>query len=119
MGIVCLSIVGIILEEMKSGFININPTIIRVMRVLRIARGKQTSLCFNARRYCKVHHATVGLILSFPLFVSITYVEMAKCVIRVFRRLTDQCCVFARCHYDIPMVKKVAIFYLSVRNDEI
>jgi len=41
MGIVVLSIVGIILEEMESGFININPTIIRVMRVLRIARGKQ------------------------------------------------------------------------------
>ena len=40
MGIVCLSIVGIVLEEMESGFININPTIIRVMRVLRIARGK-------------------------------------------------------------------------------
>jgi len=39
MGIVILSIVGIILEEMESGFININPTIIRVMRVLRIARG--------------------------------------------------------------------------------
>jgi len=42
MGIVILSIVGIILEEMESGFININPTIIRVMRVLRIARGKQS-----------------------------------------------------------------------------
>jgi len=40
MGIVILSIIGIFLEEMKSGFININPTIIRVMRVLRIARGK-------------------------------------------------------------------------------
>jgi len=37
--IVVLSIAGIILEEMKSGIIPINPTIIRVMRVLRIARG--------------------------------------------------------------------------------
>ncbi|XP_018494325.1 voltage-dependent T-type calcium channel subunit alpha-1H [Galendromus occidentalis] len=36
--IVILSIMGIVLEEMKSGFIPINPTIIRVMRVLRIAR---------------------------------------------------------------------------------
>ena len=40
MGIVILSIVGIILEEMESDLIPINPTIIRVMRVLRIARGK-------------------------------------------------------------------------------
>lgn len=36
--IVILSIVGIILEEMKTNVIPINPTIIRVMRVLRIAR---------------------------------------------------------------------------------
>lgn len=36
--IVMLSIVGIILEEMKTNVIPINPTIIRVMRVLRIAR---------------------------------------------------------------------------------
>lgn len=37
-GIVCLSIMGIVLEEMESELIPINPTIIRVMRVLRIAR---------------------------------------------------------------------------------
>ncbi|RUS89209.1 hypothetical protein EGW08_003019, partial [Elysia chlorotica] len=36
--IVILSIVGIILEEMRTNVIPINPTIIRVMRVLRIAR---------------------------------------------------------------------------------
>ncbi|XP_050718751.1 voltage-dependent T-type calcium channel subunit alpha-1G-like isoform X6 [Eriocheir sinensis] len=36
--IVILSVVGIVLEEMKSEIIPINPTIIRVMRVLRIAR---------------------------------------------------------------------------------
>lgn len=39
--IVVLSIIGIVLEEMKSDLIPINPTIIRVMRVLRIARGNQ------------------------------------------------------------------------------
>ena len=38
--IVILSIVGIVLEEVKSKVIPINPTIIRVMRVLRIARGQ-------------------------------------------------------------------------------
>ncbi|CAL1528277.1 unnamed protein product, partial [Lymnaea stagnalis] len=36
--IVILSIVGIVLEEMRTNVIPINPTIIRVMRVLRIAR---------------------------------------------------------------------------------
>ncbi|KAG1673043.1 Voltage-dependent T-type calcium channel subunit alpha-1G [Nymphon striatum] len=39
--IVILSIIGIVLEEMKSEVIPINPTIIRVMRVLRIARVMQ------------------------------------------------------------------------------
>jgi len=34
-----MSVVGIALEEVRSGIIPINPTIIRVMRVLRIARG--------------------------------------------------------------------------------
>ncbi|XP_033215596.1 voltage-dependent T-type calcium channel subunit alpha-1G-like isoform X2 [Belonocnema kinseyi] len=37
-GIVILSVVGIVLEEVESKVIPINPTIIRVMRVLRIAR---------------------------------------------------------------------------------
>lgn len=38
-GIVVLSVVGIILEEVQSKIIPINPTIVRVMRILRIARG--------------------------------------------------------------------------------
>ncbi|KAI4456874.1 voltage-gated cation channel calcium and sodium [Holotrichia oblita] len=37
-GIVILSVVGIILEELKSNIIPINPTVLRVMRVMRIAR---------------------------------------------------------------------------------
>jgi len=37
--IVVMSVVGIALEEVRTGIIPINPTIIRVMRVLRIARG--------------------------------------------------------------------------------
>ncbi|XP_023326004.1 voltage-dependent T-type calcium channel subunit alpha-1G [Eurytemora carolleeae] len=37
-GIVFLSVVGIVLEEMKGQVFPVNPTIIRVMRVLRIAR---------------------------------------------------------------------------------
>jgi voltage-dependent calcium channel T type alpha-1G len=38
--IVFLSVLGIILEELKSDLMPVNPTIMRVMRVLRIARGK-------------------------------------------------------------------------------
>ena len=37
--IVFLSVIGIVLEELKSDLMPINPTIMRVMRVLRIARG--------------------------------------------------------------------------------
>ena len=37
--IVALSILGITLEEADTNFLPINPTIIRVMRVFRIARG--------------------------------------------------------------------------------
>jgi hypothetical protein len=38
--IVVLSIAGIVMEKMKSGqVLPINPTLIRVMRVMRIARG--------------------------------------------------------------------------------
>ncbi|XP_049817444.1 voltage-dependent T-type calcium channel subunit alpha-1H-like isoform X2 [Aethina tumida] len=36
--IVVLSVVGIVLEELKSNIIPINPTVLRVMRVMRIAR---------------------------------------------------------------------------------
>jgi hypothetical protein len=36
--IVKLSVVGIVLEELKSNIIPINPTVLRVMRVMRIAR---------------------------------------------------------------------------------
>ena len=34
---------GIVLEELKSDLMPINPTIMRVMRVLRIARGMYVS----------------------------------------------------------------------------
>ena len=40
--IVFLSVLGIVLEELKSDLMPINPTIMRVMRVLRIARGSNT-----------------------------------------------------------------------------
>lgn len=41
LAIVLLSLMGITLEEIEiSAALPINPTIIRIMRVLRIARGK-------------------------------------------------------------------------------
>lgn len=44
MAIVLLSIVGITLEEIEmNAALPINPTIIRIMRVLRIARGVSCS----------------------------------------------------------------------------
>ena len=40
-----LSIAGIMMEKMKSGqVLPINPTLIRVMRVMRIARGRNFSI---------------------------------------------------------------------------
>ena len=51
MVIVILSILGIVLEELKSDLMPINPTIMRVMRVLRIARGKSAfspPFCFDS-----------------------------------------------------------------------
>lgn len=45
MAIVILSIVGITLEEIEmNAALPINPTIIRIMRVLRIARGTACSI---------------------------------------------------------------------------
>lgn len=41
--IVLLSIMGITLEKIEEASLPINPTIIRIMRVLRIARGENTS----------------------------------------------------------------------------
>ena len=46
--IVFLSVLGIVLEELKSDLMPINPTIMRVMRVLRIARGKDDLLAIAA-----------------------------------------------------------------------
>ena len=48
MMIVVLSIGGIILDELATSNFPMNPTIIRVMRVLRITRGK---ICFKICHY--------------------------------------------------------------------
>lgn len=42
--IVLLSIMGITLEKIEEASLPINPTIIRIMRVLRIARGTNSLL---------------------------------------------------------------------------
>ena len=80
--IVVLSIVGIVLEEMNED-LPINPTIIRVMRVLRIARGVSSTLpvclsvCLLVFRLfvCLFGHSLLVLSMcwfvcsSFPLFI--------------------------------------------------
>lgn len=46
LAIVLLSVMGITLEEIEiSAALPINPTIIRIMRVLRIARGTNNIVC--------------------------------------------------------------------------
>lgn len=48
MAIVLLSIMGIALEEIEmNAALPINPTIIRIMRVLRIARGRWSLLVLS------------------------------------------------------------------------
>lgn len=52
--IVLLSIMGITLEKIEEASLPINPTIIRIMRVLRIARGTNDSLrCFRKVPLCR------------------------------------------------------------------
>lgn len=46
--IVLLSIMGITLEKIEEASLPINPTIIRIMRVLRIARGTRSGLYAHA-----------------------------------------------------------------------
>lgn len=59
LAIVLLSLMGITLEEIEiSAALPINPTIIRIMRVLRIARGK----------YAVNNHIHVFLFLVFLFF---------------------------------------------------
>lgn len=65
LAIVLLSVMGIILEEIEiSAALPINPTIIRIMRVLRIARGTYTCV-----KYLHTHTHTrpvpAKLILAF------------------------------------------------------
>lgn len=68
MAIVFLSVVGIVLEELKSDMMPINPTIMRVMRVLRIARGKSD---WGGPNYVTVFYLI-------PLHASITVLKLLK-----------------------------------------
>ena len=63
--IVLLSIAGIALEKMKSGHIlPINPTLIRVMRVLRIARGMPSSVMTTGFIHPMIEHPWHILVLK-------------------------------------------------------
>ncbi len=69
MVIVFLSVLGIALEEMKSDLMPINPTIMRVMRVLRIARGEIQRLV----SFIDLFGPT-----NFHIFVVLKLLKMAK-----------------------------------------
>lgn len=65
LAIVLLSLMGITLEEIEiSAALPINPTIIRIMRVLRIARGK----------YAVNNHIHVFLFLVFFFWGGYSYI---------------------------------------------
>lgn len=55
LAIVLLSIMGITLEEIDlNASLPINPTIIRIMRVLRITRGSHTLKCTHTHRHTEM-----------------------------------------------------------------
>ncbi len=65
--IVVLSIAGIVMEKMKSGqVLPINPTLIRVMRVMRIARGMKCFFVFNWKKFYSI------------IFIVLKLLKMAK-----------------------------------------
>ena len=78
-GIVILSVIGIVLEELESKIIPINPTIIRVMRVLRIARGKlapvSTMLLKRLFSDMRLHLIFITTFISFTV---LKLLKMAK-----------------------------------------
>lgn len=70
--IVLLSIMGITLEKIEEASLPINPTIIRIMRVLRIARGMNPSpvlLLFHLY-FVTLGHRHTGTLVSLTRLVS-------------------------------------------------
>lgn len=66
LAIVLLSVMGITLEEIEiSAALPINPTIIRIMRVLRIARGiDSTTTAIGVRN---THRTAVSVPVTLPV----------------------------------------------------
>ena len=78
--IVFLSVLGIVLEELKSDLMPINPTIMRVMRVLRIARGKNKKTVKPLQThhyYYVVLTSEIELIFHLP-FYSLLVLKLLK-----------------------------------------
>ena len=66
MMIVLLSIGGIVLDELATSNFSLNPTIIRVMRVLRITRGNVCHIISHYARFFTV--VDTRMVLFNPLF---------------------------------------------------
>lgn len=70
LAIVLLSIMGITLEEIDlNASLPINPTIIRIMRVLRITRGMHTHTCMRPVRQKYTETRAIWLMLTCNVLV--------------------------------------------------
>lgn len=78
LAIVLLSVMGIILEEIEiSAALPINPTIIRIMRVLRIARGESLLLLNLMHMTCSQDGCVaLSLLLHSPLLLLKTILDL-------------------------------------------
>lgn len=100
--IVALSIMGITLEELKmSAALPINPTIIRIMRVLRIARGRNTHRhinhnCLSSKLllHHRLHHKCIYLCCE-ALFITIFFI-VYSCKLKVRSEVCHGCLVASR-----------------------
>ena len=76
MMIVLLSIGGIILDELATSKFSLNPTIIRVMRVLRITRGKIGHKDSHCVKLCMV--AGIKMVSSSPVIEHSPNISIVK-----------------------------------------
>ena len=76
MMIALLSIGGIILDELATSKFSLNPTIIRVMRVLRITRGKIWHKNSHCVKLCMV--AGVKMVSSGPVIEHSSKISIVK-----------------------------------------
>lgn len=106
-GIVILSIVGIVLEELETNIIPINPTIMRVMRVLRIARVlKLLKMAKGIRALLDTVMQALPQVGNLGLLFFLLFFIFAALGVELFGRL--------ECSDDIPCQGKILKLDISV-----